>query len=62
MGGLSKEGKRKREEMLKIFEEVHSIAYAKASPVMQESLTKLFQRFSELLCGRVNGGHDTDGG
>lgn len=44
----TKESRLNKEEVKQLFNEVHQIAYAGASPIMREALDKYKVRFEEL--------------
>jgi hypothetical protein len=58
----SKETNLRKEEARQIFNEVHQIAYAGASPIMREALEKYRARYNELTERKKNGGekHEAD--
>ena len=49
----TKEAREKKAEVKQLFNEVHQIAYAGASPIMREALDKYKARFEELTAKKA---------
>ena len=52
MGGIRKEAKERNERLQQLYEEAHALAFAKASPILREALTKQHEEFMRILDGK----------